>query len=200
MEREQRRDAIKSLAKRLSSRNTNTRLEGQNLTRHHAVLGLLYSMESRQLGETREQMPFNVTRSLGKGVFFAKKIVTWERQWLREGRIEDGRRGCFSKVRSWLNDEGVQMAVREYCAGAGDGISGYGLAKAVGDYLTSERATTAVLECFNDAAAEEGEPTAGEPPAGTKKKPRNTRIRARTARRWLIKEGYLFKSVMDKVI
>ena len=33
--------------------------------------------------------------------------------------IEEGKRGCFSKIRSWLNDEGVQLAVRKWISGSG---------------------------------------------------------------------------------
>ena len=53
--------------------------------------------------------------------------------------IGEGRKGCYSKTESWLNDEGVQLAVREWLAGATEGeLTGYGLAKAVGKYLDSK--------------------------------------------------------------
>ena len=111
-------EAIKDLEKKLHSKKEV--LEGQNLTRHRAVLALLYTMELRQDGETREELSFQVARSFNKGVYFARKIVEWERMWLRERRIQEGKRGCYAKTFSWANDEGVQIAVREWCAGQGD--------------------------------------------------------------------------------
>jgi hypothetical protein len=46
--------------------------------------------------------------------------VEWERTWIQERTISEGKQGCFAKTFSWFNDEGVQLAVREWCAGAGD--------------------------------------------------------------------------------
>jgi hypothetical protein len=68
--------------------------------------------------------------------------------WLQERQIHEGKRGCFAKAFSWANDEGVQIAVRGWCAGEGDckfpttsssssvviTYLGYGLAKAIGEY------------------------------------------------------------------
>ena len=34
--------------------------------------------------------------------------------WITTRSISKGRRGCFSKVKSWLRDEGVLLAVREW--------------------------------------------------------------------------------------
>jgi hypothetical protein len=113
-----RQEAIKDLERKLRSKKEV--LEGQNLTRHRAVLALLYLTESRHDGETREELSYQVARSFKKGVYFARKIVEWEGMWLRERRIHEGKRGCFAKTFSWTNDEGVQIAVREWCAGQGD--------------------------------------------------------------------------------
>ena len=116
-----RREAIKDLERKLRSKKEI--LEGQNLTRHRAVLALLYMTESRHDGETREELSYQVARSFNKGVYFARKIVEWEGMWLRERRIKEGKRGCYGKTFSWANDEGVQIAVREWCAGQGDSKS-----------------------------------------------------------------------------
>ena len=89
-------EAIKDLEKKLHSKKEV--LEGQNLTRHRAVLALLYTMELRQDGETREELSFQVARSFNKGVYFARKIVEWERMWLRERRIQEGKRGCYTNL------------------------------------------------------------------------------------------------------
>ena len=38
--------------------------------------------------------------------------MTWERTWIKEWVIAEGRKGCFTKTRFWLDDEGVQLVVR----------------------------------------------------------------------------------------
>ena len=113
-----RQETIKDLEKKLRSKKTT--LTGQNLTRHQAVLALLYTTRSRKEGETREELSLHVSRGFGKGVYFARKLFEWERTWIQERKISEGKQGCNAKVSSWFNDEGVQMAVREWCAGAGE--------------------------------------------------------------------------------
>jgi len=92
-----------------------TKLTGYNLTRHRAVQAFFRYRETKKEGETRESMSLSIARCFGKGVYFARMIVTWEREWIahRERQV-----GCFAKTRSWLNDEGVQLHVREWLEGA----------------------------------------------------------------------------------
>ena len=75
---------------------------------------------------------------------------------------------------SWFNDEGFQLAVREWLeehsGNKTDQITAYQLAKVVGDCLDSQRATSAVEKILT-------------------LEPGGNRIRARTARRWLYKLG-----------
>src|SRR3978361_110198 len=126
-------------------------------------------------------MALSVARHYGRGLYLAQKIVTWERQWLEHEEIEEGRQGCFAKTRSWFDDEGVQLAVRDWISGAGDKITAYGLAKAVGDYLDSRRAVNFVEESIS------------QDPKGS------SRVRARTARRWLHKLGLQYTKVHKNV-
>ena len=114
----QRRMAIEDLEKKLRSKKTV--LEGQNLNRHRAVLALLYMTQTRQGGDTREELSYYIARTFNKGLYFARRVVQWEGTWVRERKIPEGMRGCFAKTFSWYNDEGVQIAVREWCAGAGE--------------------------------------------------------------------------------
>ena len=74
------------------------------------------------VGETRESMSSLVARTYEKGLYFERKLITWEREWIEKGVIAEGNRGCAAKTRSWFNDEGVQLAVREWISGAGEGI------------------------------------------------------------------------------
>lgn len=70
--------------------------------------------------------------------------------------------GCFAKTRPWFNDEGVLLAAREWISGAGEHVTAYGLAKAVGNYLDSQRATIAVRDCVQVGPGGIGsEPVAG---------------------------------------
>jgi len=172
-------DAIKVLEKKLQAGIRKVALVGQNLARHQAVLGFLKMQLSRQDGETREQMALSVARSHGRGLYFARKIVAWERTWLQSRMIEEGRKGCYTKSRSWLNDEGVQLAVREWLSGAKEAeLTGYGLAKAIGKYLDSKRVEEVLCDSFG---------------------PGGNRIRARTARRWMKKMGFAYSTVQKGV-
>ena len=87
---------------------------GQNA---QAVLAFL--KRCRQSGETREDLFLQVTRCFGRGRYFARKIVTRERTWTKQRVIAEGKKGCYTKTRSWL-DNGVQLAVREWLAGTKD--------------------------------------------------------------------------------
>ncbi len=113
-----RQEAIKDLEKLLKSKKNN--LNQQNLRRHWAVLALLYSTKKRKANETQMEMAENIARNYNKGVYFAKKIVSWENQWLINQKITLGQLGCFAKSFSWFNDKSVQLEVRRWCASAGE--------------------------------------------------------------------------------
>jgi len=78
--------AIRDLEKKLRSKRNG--LTGHNLTRHEAVLAFLYYQNKTTEKETRENMSLVVARCFGKGVYFARKVVTWERQWKENRSIE----------------------------------------------------------------------------------------------------------------
>jgi hypothetical protein len=110
--------AVEDMQKKLRSKNGSA-LQGQNRTRHEAVLHFMRLSRHENAG-TRKEKALSVARCFGKGSFFARKIIHWERTWVSERSIEEGRQGCYSKVQSWLNDEGVQLAIRDYLAGKKD--------------------------------------------------------------------------------
>ena len=137
------------------------------LIRYQAVLGVLKIQISRRSGETHKQIALYIARSHSRGLYFAHKTIAWKCSWLSSQEIEEGRKGCYLKTKSWLNNEGVQLAVREWLAGAREGkLTGYGLTKAVGKHLDSRRAEQALGKCFG---------------------PGGNRIYACTARRWMKK-------------
>ena len=115
---EQRKEAIKRMEQLLKSKEIS--MLPQNLERHRAVLAFLRVQQSRQRGETREEMAFNVARCFGRGLYFARKIISYELVWMNSQKIDEGKRGCHSKTRSWFNDEGVLLAAREWISSAGE--------------------------------------------------------------------------------
>jgi hypothetical protein len=110
--------SISDLEKALRSKTVN--LTGQNMTRHQAVLRLLYYQKTRKHEETRKDMALKVARCFNRGKWFAERLVSWENSWRKSRTIPKGKQGCFQKVKSWLTDEGVELAVREYLSGAGE--------------------------------------------------------------------------------
>jgi hypothetical protein len=172
-------DAIKVLEKKLQACIRKVALVGQNLARHQAVLGFLKMQVSQQDGETGEQMALSDARSHGRGLYFARKIVAWERTWLQSTMIEEGRKGCYAKSCSGLNNEGVQLAVREWLSGAKESeLTGYGHAKAIGKYLDSKRVEEVLCDSFG---------------------PGGNRICACIARRWMNKMGFAYSTVQKGV-
>lgn len=103
-----------------SLRSKTLGLTGQNRTRHQAVLRFLYYQRTRKGEETRQFMALQVARCFNRGKWFAEKLVSWEISWRKNRTIPKGKQGCFQKVKSWLSDEGVELAVREYLSGAGE--------------------------------------------------------------------------------
>jgi hypothetical protein len=137
LRRIERDEAIKSIQKKIHNKKEALAMNAQNLMRHEAVLAFLHIQKSKKLGETREYLALQVARCFGKGIYFARRIVTWEGDWLRDREIPEGKRGCFSKTKSWFKDEGVEQAVREWLSGrSGDGkFSGAFSARSRGQHL-----------------------------------------------------------------
>ena len=108
--------SIADLEKRLQSKSID--LTGQNSTRHQAVLRFLYYQRSQKDKETRQSMAFSVARCFNRGKWFAEKLVSWEISWRKSRIIPEGKQGCFQKIKSWLTDDRVELAIREYLSGA----------------------------------------------------------------------------------
>jgi hypothetical protein len=80
----------------------------------------------------------------------------------------------------WLNDEGVLLHAQEWVSGAGDKVTAYGLAKAVSEYLDTQRAKEAIQGALIYGPGE-------------------NKIRVRTAQRWLNKLGLEYEEVIKGV-
>lgn len=81
------RKAIESLENRLRSKTAVP--IGQTLIRHRAVLYFLKLQESRKPEETRESLALTVARCFQRGVYFSRKIISWEITWRYDGQIEE---------------------------------------------------------------------------------------------------------------
>lgn len=92
-------------------------LQGVNLTRHHLVNSYLNLLRNRQAHETRSGLAIMVARVYGGGPWLARRLVGFSRSWILSRSIENNFRGCHPKVKSWLNDENVEIGVRDYLAG-----------------------------------------------------------------------------------
>ena len=103
---------------------------GQNLMRHVAVLHFL-QLQLKRPWETRAALSLSVSQSFGRGTTTARRLCQWERSWVLEQCIKVGLRGTTTAASSWLDDEGVSLAVREYNSSIGDKLTSGGLAQAV---------------------------------------------------------------------
>lgn len=70
--------------------------------------------------ETKADVSEDVARQFGRGSYFARQIICWERQWIKGGSISESNQGRFTKVSFWLADDGVQLAVRDPVEKLGD--------------------------------------------------------------------------------
>ncbi len=67
--------------------------------------------------------------------------------------IEDGNQGYQAKSHFWFNNEGVQLSVRDYISSSGEKLTAWGIAKAVGEYLKSNRARDAIAKILGSEIA-----------------------------------------------
>lgn len=182
-------EAITALEKHLKSRKNG--LQGQNLIRYRAVLVFLNFQLTKPA-----VVPLNLTssiptrldyviltaKSFRKNVYFTRKVVTWERQWRQDQKIDEGHRGCYVKTRSWFNNEGVQLVAREFMSENGKSATASKLAQAIAGYLDSSRAGNVLSQAFSDSALGKD--------AKELVNHHSRRITARTARKWLKKLGF----------
>lgn len=108
---------------------------GQTPNRHLQILQFMY-WQLKCPDMTRKEAALNVATGFGKGRSVAERIMRQEKTWIQEGSIQDERQGKHAKVIRLLEDEGTELAAREYCEEAGDNITAQGLAKAVTAYWT----------------------------------------------------------------
>ena len=91
--------------------------------RHLMVRSFFYLQQQKdtlQLNRRRD-IAVMAAANFKRGKATGKKIVRWEREWLKHRRIPESKAGKHSAGMSWLEDEGVLCAVREFAVSLGEG-------------------------------------------------------------------------------
>ncbi|KAA8895915.1 hypothetical protein FN846DRAFT_995097 [Sphaerosporella brunnea] len=84
---------------------------------------------------SRKDLALLVAMINGHSFRVQRRILRDETAWIKEREIRAPQQGKTSRLQSILEDEGVQLAVKEYTAQAGDKISAEGMRKAVERYI-----------------------------------------------------------------
>ncbi|RPB20084.1 hypothetical protein L211DRAFT_870918 [Terfezia boudieri ATCC MYA-4762] len=134
---------------------------------------LLLQLQLRK-SQSQRSLSLLLADACGGSEKIARGIRTWADFWISSRYIRVGMRGTFSKVSSWLTDEGVLLTIREYIGAVGEKLTSHGLAKAVNKYLKEEH----IINGAEDW---------------------NCSISERTARIWLNKLGFQWKDVQKGV-
>lgn len=192
-------EAIKVLEARLRAKKNGLQVGHSTLLRYRAVLIFMNFQLSTPAIVPRNEASMKPTRldyalltakSFRRGVYLARKIVSWECQWRKHQTIDESKHGCHVKTRSWFNDEGVQLAAREFVRDAKDGrtVTAFKLAQAISTYLDSKRAKGILEEVFQpEPETEDGNQRSSQ------------RITARTARNWLQRMGFKHSRIQKGV-
>ncbi|KAF8458748.1 hypothetical protein BDZ91DRAFT_800171 [Kalaharituber pfeilii] len=122
----------------------------------------------------RKELSLCIAEAFSRGENTARRIHIWEKSWITSRYIKVGMRGKYAKVSSWLNDEGVLLAIREYITSVGEKLTSHGLAQAITAYLKEEDIVNGADKLENS-------------------------ISERTARTWLNKLGFQWKDVRKGV-
>jgi hypothetical protein len=82
------------------------------------VKQFLLVQKRRRPGQTRRQLAASVAASFGRGSIVTRNIVQWERAWVTGREIPT--RKIPDMYASWLDDEDVVMAIRDFARKQGD--------------------------------------------------------------------------------
>jgi len=75
------------------------------------------------LYQPRMELALQVAKSAGWSKAVAKRILNQEVEYIHHCKIPVPQQGKHSKVASWITDEGTELAMKEYMAQAGEGMS-----------------------------------------------------------------------------
>lgn len=86
--------------------------------RHVMVKSFLSIQKKSSSGQTRKELALAVAATFGKGKATAENIIKWEKSWVGFETIPARKK--VEEYASWLTDEDVVMAVREFVRKQGD--------------------------------------------------------------------------------
>ena len=132
LEKQERASAIKDLETLLRLRTEQIRkyghiiFPGSDLFRRHCMIRSFLYIQQQTTGKTRQQMADIVAATFNRRGHTGKKIVTWEKQWIRGRTIPESRAGKHKACLSLLEDDGILCAVRDFAKTQGEGkLSGF---------------------------------------------------------------------------
>jgi hypothetical protein len=89
--------------------------------RHQMVQSFLWLERKKQtVGGKRRERALQVARSFNRGMSTARKIVQWTNSWIDHRVIPVSFAGRHLHAFSWLEDEGVAIAAREFARKEGE--------------------------------------------------------------------------------
>lgn len=163
-------------------------LSPQDLKRHNAVLSFM-NLQKQQHKKTRPgklvrcKLSLQAAESYGRSKWYSEMIRKWERSWIQDGKIAEGKQGRAT-VRSWLTDEGLELFIREWIK-KNESITAYKLAIAVTEYLRSDRAGELMNDLIGRAISGDDEVEGHS----------QLNIRVRTVKNWLNKLGLVYSRI-----
>ena len=91
--------------------------------RHLMVMSFFWIQERRKEFPNidRRGLAKIVASTNRKGSYTGTKIIQWERSWIKDRIIPDTKAGKHNHCVSWMDDEGVLIAVRDFARSQGEG-------------------------------------------------------------------------------
>ena len=184
---------------------------------HHMVQSFLWMQINKgknTLDLDRQGLARIVAQSFNKKAYTGRKIVEWERSWVKHRVIPNTKAGNNKSGLCWMEDEDLVLSVKDWIKKTGEskcpililiiiinmelGITSYSLAQYVGEYLHKYRPELAPNEIDTQEKLEETIL------CGSTIRPdgiidRRAGICSRIARRWLNNLGYKWKEVQKDI-
>lgn len=160
-------------------------LQSNYYQRHDMVKRFLSAQRTDTTGQTRKRLALLVAGTFEKGRTTAENIIRWKKSWVEYGIIPS--RKAVEGYESWMTDEDVVMAVREFVHKQGDSTRNFFLLHfSFVSNLNTELSSYSLVAFLKDYV--------------NPKEVRNPiKIRSRTARRWLNRLGYQYRYIGKNV-
>ena len=97
---------------------------GKNFQRRHLMVEsfLALQQQKQELPDpSRRGLATLVARNYGKGGHTVRKIVQWEKSWVKDRTIPESKSGTHRHNSSWMDDKALLSAVQEFIKSQGEG-------------------------------------------------------------------------------